>query len=166
MAFAVESGVPLPEFGYNSKLSPHAADGKAELVQRMHDLMGLYNAVGLCKFWVRHSIGPVWLAQVVGLVTGWDLTPQETMQTGDRIFTAKRLFNVACGVTRKDDTIPPRITALDRNEKVRRVPPEAFHRMLDEYYRLREWDPEGRPRPERLERLGIRAAEPVLVRTS
>jgi aldehyde:ferredoxin oxidoreductase len=162
MAFVVESGVPLPEFGYNSKLSPHSADAKAELVQRMHDLMGLYNALGLCKFWVRHSIGPVWLAEAVGLVTGWKLTPQEAMETGDRIFTAKRLFNVAAGVTRKDDTIPPRITGLDRNEKVRHVPPEAFQRMLDEYYRLREWDPEGRPRPERLERLGIRAVEPVL----
>jgi aldehyde:ferredoxin oxidoreductase len=162
MAFVVESGVPLPEFGYNSKLSPYSADAKAELVQRMHDLMGLYNALGLCKFWVRHSFGPVWLAEAVGLVTGWKLTPQEVMETGDRIFTAKRLFNVAAGVTRKDDTIPPRITSLDRNEKVRHVPPEAFQRMLDEYYRLREWDPEGRPRQERLERLGIRAAEPIL----
>jgi len=162
LAFAVESGVPLPELGYNSKLSPHAADGKAELVHRMHDLMGLYNALGLCKFWIRHSIGPAWLAEVVGLVTGWDLTWQEVMQTGDRIFTAKRLFNLAAGVTRKDDTIPPRITGLDRSEKVRHVPAEAFQQMLDEYYRLREWDAEGRPRPERLERLGIRSPEPVL----
>ncbi len=161
LAFAVESGVPLPEFGYNSKLSPYSADGKAELVHRMHDLMGLYNALGLCKFWIRHSIGPVWLAEVVGLVTGWKLTSQEVMQAGDRIFTAKRLFNVACGVTRVDDTIPPRITGLDRNATVRRVPLEAFQRMLDEYYRLREWDAEGRPRPERLERLGIRAPDPV-----
>ncbi len=161
LAFTVESGVPLPEFGYNSKLSPHSADGKAELVHRMHDLMGLYNALGLCKFWIRHSIGPVWLAEAVDLVTGWDLTAQEVMETGDRIFTAKRLFNVAAGVSRKDDTIPPRITSLDRNEKVRHVPAEAFRQMLDEYYGLREWDAEGRPRPERLDRLGIRAAEPV-----
>ena len=162
LAFAVESGVPIPEFGYNSKLSPHSPDGKAELVQRMHDLMGLYNALGLCKFWVRHSIGPVWLAEAVGLVTGWDLTSQEVMETGDRIFTAKRLFNVAAGVTRKDDTIPPRITSLDRNETVRHVPVEAFQRMLDEYYQVREWDAEGRPRAERLDRLGLRAPEPVL----
>jgi len=159
MAFAVESGVPLPEFGYNSKLSPYSADGKAELVQRMHDLMGLYNALGLCKFWVRHSIGPAWLAEAVGLVTGWDLTWQEVMQTGDRIFTAKRLFNVAAGVSRADDTIPPRITGLDRNEKVRRVPIEAFERMLNEYYQLRDWDPEGRPSATVQERLGIHAPE-------
>jgi len=159
MAFAVESGVSIPEFGYNSKLSPFSADGKAELVQRMHDLLGLYNALGLCKFWVRHSFGPVWLAQAVGLVTGWDLTADESMQTGDRIFTAKRLFNVATGVTRKDDSIPPRIVGLDRNEKVRRVPIEAFERMLNEYYQLRDWDPEGRPSATVQERLGIHAPE-------
>jgi aldehyde:ferredoxin oxidoreductase len=161
LAFAVESGVPIREFGYNSKLSPHSMDGKAELVQRMHDLMGLYNALGLCKFWIRHSIGPGWLAEAVGLVTGWDLSWQDVMQTGDRIFTAKRLFNVAAGVTRKDDTIPPRMTSLDRNEAVRHVPVEAFQRMLDEYYQIREWDAEGRPRAERLDRLGIRSPDSV-----
>ena len=123
--------------------------------------MGLYNALGLCKFWVRHSFGPVWLAEVVGLVTGWDLTMQEVMEAGNRIFTAKRVFNVATGVSRKDDTIPPRITSLDRNEKVRRVPPEAFQKMLDEYYQVRQWDAEGRPCPEPLDRLGLRAPETV-----
>ena len=81
------------------------------------------------------------------------------MQTGDRIFTAKRLFNVATGVTRKDDSIPPRIVGLDRNEKVRRVPIEEFERMLNEYYQLRDWDPEGRPSATVQEGLGIHAPE-------
>ena len=101
----------------------------------------------------------MWLAEVLNAVIGWDLTWQEVMQTGDRIFTAKRLFNVGCGVTRKDDTIPPRITGLDRNATVRHVPVDAFTRMLDEYYQLREWDAEGRPQPDRLARLGLARAE-------
>ena len=98
---------------------------------------------------IETDFGPLW--------SGVD-----SVAVGDRIFTAKRLFNVAAGVSRADDTIPPRITSLDRNEKVRHVPPEAFQRMLDEYYQLREWDAEGRPRPGRLDRLGLRAPDPVL----
>ncbi len=145
IAFAVESGVRIPEFGYNSMLSPYSAEGKALLVHRMHNLMALYNATVMCKFYLRAVGGPVWLARMIDMVTGWGLSWEELMVIGDRIFTLKRLFNVKAGVTKADDTLPERIATVDRNERHRAVPREAFERMRDEYYHLRQWDEQGRP---------------------
>lgn len=159
LAFAVESGVQIPEFGYNSKQSPFTADGKALLVQRMHDLMGLYNALGLCKFYIRALAGPRWLSEAINIATGWGITGEKLMEAGERIFQAKRLFNVEAGVTRADDTVPKRIVTLDRNERHRAVPVEAFEKMRDEYYALRGWDAEGRPRPATLRKLGLNLAK-------
>ncbi|MGH7410176.1 MAG: aldehyde ferredoxin oxidoreductase family protein, partial [Candidatus Methylomirabilis sp.] len=79
IAFAVESGVRIPEFGYNSKLSPYSTEGKAVLVKRMHDLMGVYNATGMCKFYLRAVGGPVWLAEAINMVTGWGISSEELM---------------------------------------------------------------------------------------
>ena len=77
------------------------------------------------------------------------------MLIGDRIFTLKRCFNVKAGVTRADDTLPERIATVDRNERHRAVPREAFELMRDEYYRLRGWDGDGVPTRERLSALGV-----------
>lgn len=119
IAFAVESSVPIPEFGYNSKLSPYSTEEKATLVHRMHDLMALNNATGMCKFYLRGVGGPAWLARAINMATGWGLSWEELMTIGDRIFTLKRLFNVEAGVTKADDTLPERIATLDRNERHR-----------------------------------------------
>jgi aldehyde:ferredoxin oxidoreductase len=163
IAFAVESGVPIPEFGYNSTLSPYSTEGKAMLVKRMHDLMALYNATGMCKFYLRAVGGPVWLAQAITMATGWGLSQEELMTIGDRIFTLKRLFNVKAGVTKADDTLPERIATLDRNERHRAVPREAFEQMRDEYYRLRGWDEQGRPTADTLKSLRLMEEEAIFV---
>jgi aldehyde:ferredoxin oxidoreductase len=163
IAFAVESGVPIPEFGYNSKSSPYSTEGKAMLVKRMHDLMALYNATGMCKFYLRAVGGPVWLAQTLTMATGWGLSWEELMTIGDRIFTLKRLFNVKAGVTKADDTLPERIATLDRNERHRAVPRKAFEQMRDEYYHLRGWDVQGRPTAARLQSLGLMEEEAIFV---
>jgi len=77
------------------------------------------------------------------------------MRIGERIFTLKRLFNVRAGVTKADDTLPERIATLDRNDRHRAVPRQAFEQMRDDYYRLRGWDEEGQPTRARLESLGL-----------
>ena len=67
------------------------------------------------------------------------------------------------GVTKADDTLPERIATLDRNERHRAVPREAFEQMRDEYYRLREWDEQGRPTAEGLKSLGLIEEEAIFV---
>jgi len=78
---------------------------------------------------------------------------------GERIWNLIRMFNVREGFTRKDDTLPYRISNDPLQEGKADghvVKPEDFNKMLDEYYKLREWDSEGRPTTKKLKELGLK----------
>jgi aldehyde:ferredoxin oxidoreductase len=155
LAFAIESGAPLREFGYNQRLSPFTSEGKALLVQRTHDLMAIYNGLGMCKFYLRTGSGPTWFAEGLNYSTGWGMTWEELMTAGERIFQAKRLFSVRCGTGVADDVLSERLHHPSPHPKHQALPKAEFLKMRDEYYRIRGWDSQGRPTPERLASLGI-----------
>ncbi|MEN6396713.1 MAG: aldehyde ferredoxin oxidoreductase C-terminal domain-containing protein, partial [Methanoregula sp.] len=77
------------------------------------------------------------------------------LKTGERIWNLQKLFNIKRGFGRKDDTLPPRLL----NEPLKEGAPagQVWRRdeMLDEYYRLRGWDKEGTPTPEKRKELDI-----------
>ena len=94
-------------------------------------------------------------ARLLSAVWGETIEPQELLLLGERIWNAERLFNLAAGFTRADDTLPARLL----HEPVPSGP-SAGHvvdlpPMLDEYYISRGWDGEGRPSPAKVERLGL-----------
>jgi aldehyde:ferredoxin oxidoreductase len=155
LPFIVETGVPMPEFGYNARLHPRIPDGKALLAARMHNLMAVYNGLGMCKFYAR-AFSPTPLTEALNTLTGWKWTWEDLMRAGDRIFTLKRLYNTRLGVSREDDQLPHRILTLQkRGEELPNIPPEAFRKMMDEYYEIRGWTPDGRVRPETLSALDL-----------
>ncbi|MBI4730563.1 MAG: hypothetical protein HY781_00205, partial [Chloroflexi bacterium] len=41
--------------------------------------------------------------------TGWSFTAERILKAGERIYTLERLIAVREGITRKDDTLPPRL---------------------------------------------------------
>jgi aldehyde:ferredoxin oxidoreductase len=85
------------------------------------------------------------------------------MEAGDRIFNLKRLYNVRLGVTRNDDQLPHRILNLKkRGDDLPNIPPEAFERMLDEYYEVRGWTRDGAPSPETLNALDLTGEKEVV----
>jgi aldehyde:ferredoxin oxidoreductase len=122
---------------------------------KMHDLMVLYDGLGICKFYIVVSYGPTILAEWLNYCTGWKVTPEELMRTGERIFNAKRLINIGRGLTRKDDYLPKRLLTVPQRDDIGPVGPEGMERMLDEYYRLRGWDAEGAPTKARLKALHL-----------
>ena len=76
---------------------------------------------------------------------------------GERIWNAERLFNMAAGFGRADDSLPRRlleepVPAGPSKGHVVDLPP-----MLDEYYISRGWDAGGRPSPAKLEKLDLAA---------
>jgi aldehyde:ferredoxin oxidoreductase len=82
------------------------------------------------------------------------MTKEEWLESGERIVNIKRAYQVRCGISRKDDRLPPRMTKrrIDggAGDHVPKVEP-----MLDLYYEARGWDTYGRPTPETLERLDL-----------
>jgi aldehyde:ferredoxin oxidoreductase len=67
----------------------------------------------------------------------------------------KRLFNVACGITRKDDSLPKRFLAEPLKEGGAKGQVVELEPMLKEYYEFMKWDENGVPRKEALEELGL-----------
>lgn len=120
LSYMIESGIPASDLSYDEKntVDPHSSEGKAELVVKLQDYMNVLNALGLCKFLLPGRIGPKIVCEWINKVTGWDLDQKELMQIGQRLHNLKRLYSIKLGITKKDDTIPPRLLHLARNQTV------------------------------------------------
>jgi aldehyde:ferredoxin oxidoreductase len=56
----------------------------------------------------------------------------------------KRKYNLECGITSKDDSIGSRFSIpILKGGTKKNVPP--LEEMLKKYYKMRNWDPEGKP---------------------
>ena len=119
--------------------------GKAEWVVWLEKLHALFNSLGVCLMsagcWL--PMGPTHYAKLYSALTGWEITPQELMRTGDRIFNLMKCYLVREGLTRKDDSWPKRFfeePIPDGPLKGSLLDENKFKRLLEEYYELRGWD--------------------------
>lgn len=83
------------------------------------------------------------------------------MQIGERIFNLKRLYNVKCGISRKDDTLPLRLLTHTRGEGGAANNLPYLGKMLNEYYKYRGWGEEGIPLCKKLRELGLEDLQSV-----
>ena len=156
LSYYVESGVyPKELLGVTAELVPSGSEGKAEVAAKMQDFMGMFNALGLCKFLLRPQITPEEVAAWVKSACDIDLTGDEIRRWGEREFNLRRLCNVAVGITRKDDTLPPRLLSHPRPSGRSAGVVPFLGKMLDEYYKLRGWDAEGLPTLSTIARLDL-----------
>jgi aldehyde:ferredoxin oxidoreductase len=151
----IERNVQMPELGYEKPLDPHSSEGKGRLVAEMQNLMCMFDSLPICKFvlWggVRIRDLIVWL----NAITGWNVTVKELLKAGERIFNLERLYNVSCGISRKDDTLPARILAHKREDRSEADILPHLDKMLNEYYSYRGWSEDGIPTQEKLKELGL-----------
>jgi len=153
--FNENKAIPASILGLPDDYDPHGTEGKAVLAKTMQDYMGIFNALGLCKFLNRGHISPADIAGWVSAVTGWDITEKELLTAGERLFNLKRKINVGLGISRKNDTLPPRLLVHDRKEGAAAGSLPHLGKMLYEYYNLRGWSLEGIPAKDTLKRLGL-----------
>ena len=144
----------LPELGFEKALDRHATERKGVAAAVMQDYGGLYNSLKLCQFIMR-GVTVQEVVDCLNHVTGWDMDLAEFMRAGERASNLKRLYNVRLGMSRKDDTLPPRILneTLPDGGAANYLP--NLEAMLDEYYAYRGWTSEGIPTRAKLEALGL-----------
>ncbi|MBI9108817.1 MAG: aldehyde ferredoxin oxidoreductase family protein [Spirochaetales bacterium] len=126
---------------------------KAAIVARMQDWSCLFDSLCICKF-ARY--GGLMLQQTLDYLnasTGWDMDMEDFLKAGERIFNLKRLYNQKHGISRKDDTLPPRILTHRRGGGTNELPP--LNVMLSDYYDFRGWDEMGRVTAKKLNELDI-----------
>jgi len=150
---ALERGA-IPELGYNGPLNRHQDEGKGIATAKMQDYAGLFNSLKLCQI-ILLAIKPSEVLKFLNYVTGWDMGLKELLETGERAFNLKRMYNIRLGLTRKEDRIPLRILTEKFKEGGAANYLPHLGKMLNEYYQYRKWSKEGIPFPSKLEQLDL-----------
>ncbi|MBI2854046.1 MAG: aldehyde ferredoxin oxidoreductase family protein [Chloroflexi bacterium] len=146
----------LPDLGYSSHLTRFAIEGKGELVARGQNVGAMMDSFVVCHFLVlRNLVSRQQFVDFLNGVTGWDMDVKEFTQTGERIFNLIRMINVRRGISRKDDTLPPRLLTHRRGSGGAANSLPFLGTMLNDYYKYRQWSEEGIPTPGKLAELGL-----------
>ena len=151
-----EDSACIPDLGYSEPADRFETKGKGKFVADHQNLMSLFDSVRCCRFMIFGGITVEPLLEMMNMVTGWDWSKEEFLQAGERIYNLKRMYNVRMGMSRKDDTLPPRILNQPRGGGSGDNLP-ILNEMLKEYYRVRGWDEFGIPSPDTLKRLELQA---------
>ena len=128
--------------------------GKAEPCKRTQDQIAMVDSVGICLF-TSAAWGTDELQVQVSAACGDEWTSERLLTTGERIWNLERLFNLQAGMTRADDTLPPRLLETPAPAGVAKGRVSELPTMLPEYYALRGWNDAGQPTSETLDRLGL-----------
>jgi aldehyde:ferredoxin oxidoreductase len=156
ITYGVERGVTYPDIGINKSLDRFVSDeSKSRITKIMQDFYSVLESLVVCKFVLYGGLRLTHLTKLLNAVTGWDMDNAELMKTGERLYNLNRIFNVKCGISRKDDTLPWRVAKeafLDGGAKGH-LP--DLEKMLDPYYNMRGWDQDGVPMIGKLKELSL-----------
>ncbi len=140
--------------GIPVKTDPLTTDGKPELVKAFQDATGVFDSAGICVFtsfaWTLADVQPQLQAACEG-----DWSMDKLNLVGERIWNMERQFNLAAGLTAKDDDLPPRLKTEPAKTGPAKGLVNGLDKMKPEYYKVRGWTPEGVPEKATLERLGL-----------
>lgn len=120
----------------------------------MHE-KAVVDSVVLC-FFTLFGMKMKELSQLIVSCTGFGYKDgAEVKLLGERIITLARMFNVREGFTKKDDILPRRSLEEPLPEGPAKGQVVHLKPMLNEYYRLREWDENGIPTEEKVKELEL-----------
>lgn len=127
----------------------HANESAAAFAIETENEAALFDSLILCKF-LRGVFDDklTAMAEMLHLVTGWDVSSHELTNTANRIVTAKKQFNILAGWTPAEDTLPERffdepLTQAGDVSTGARLNREQLQQMIRAYNVSRGWTPEG-----------------------
>jgi aldehyde:ferredoxin oxidoreductase len=150
-----ERVLTMPEIGIDQPLPRLEVKGKGEAAAKTQNIMGLFDSLKVCKFAMFGGLKLTPMLAWYNMVTGNSMTMEEFLKTGERIFNLKRMYNVGCGISRKDDTLPARFLTLKHEGEGLNPSLPPLGELLYDYYKFRGWNEEGIPTQEKLKELGL-----------
>ena len=140
--------------GIPVKTDPLTTEGKPELVKAFQDATAIFDSAGICVFtsfaWTLADVQPQLQAACDG-----DWSMDKLNLVGERIWNLERQYNLAAGLTHKDDDLPPRLKTEPANTGPAKGMVNELDKMMPEYYQVRGWTHEGVPSAETVSRLGL-----------
>ena len=156
LGHAFEIGITYPEIGEMQPRKGRIREGAAKFTAHLQNLMNMRDSLIVCNFiLINNAAKATDFVNWYNMVTGHGIEFPEFDFLGARGVQLKRMINNRRGVTRKDDTLPPRMWTLRKKSEDFEfdVPPLAP--MLSEYYDVRGWTEEGRPSADTVKKYGL-----------
>jgi len=140
-----------------TKIDPLEWKDKPLIAKETQDFFCVKDSCGTCDFIFPMGLDEDQCRVLLETATGIDMGGYKgLMKTGDRIFNLQRLFNLKAGSVGKDDTLPKRQLEEPMPDGPAKGMVAHLSEMLPEYYKLRGWDANGVPTPEKLQELGLK----------
>jgi aldehyde:ferredoxin oxidoreductase len=145
--------------GIPEKVDPYEWEGKGELCATFQDLHAISDSFDICKFNAFAEGIEEYVKQYNGM-TGLDVSEDELMTAGERVYNLERYYNNLAGFDGADDSLPGRFVEGDDEAIPGQRGSEGelceLAEMKAEYYDHRGWV-DGVVTDETLERLDIDA---------
>lgn len=154
-----EGQVPVPIFPISEKferIEKYKYKGKGRYHAIISNQTQVENSLGFCIF--SDTFSPLPYPEIINAVTGWDVTSEELLLTGERIQQLRHLFNIREGIHPGEFKLPDRAAG---------IPPQGdgplkgitidVDSLVGEYYDAMGWDRNtGLPSTERLIKLDLK----------
>ena len=144
----------LEIFAAPKKIDRFMVGGKPDLLALKQNQKATEDSLVICVF-AGWALGLDYYARFLKAITGMEFDVITLTQIGERIYTLERLFNIREGLTKEDDTLPPRFLNEPLKEGASRDHVVPLDSILQQFYYVRNWDREGIPTKELLDRLKI-----------
>ncbi|USZ67336.1 aldehyde ferredoxin oxidoreductase family protein [Halorussus salilacus] len=143
--------------GIPEKVDPGEAEGKGELCATFQDLHAISDSFDICKFNAFAEGIEEYVLQYAGM-TGLDVTEDDLLEAGERIYNLERYYNNLVGFDGSDDDLPVRFV----EGEPKAIPGQGgsegslveLDQLKEEYYEVRDWE-DGVVPDEKLDELGI-----------
>jgi len=120
-------------------------EGKAKLFLEFEDRFNIHDSLILCRFYPDIYWDWNYLSAIVEVTTGLKLDENRLRKISSNIQNQTRRFNLREGMTSKEDTLPRRFFDEPLGKDRKTIRREDLQKMLQDYYALRGWSPEGVP---------------------
>ncbi|MEM1587304.1 MAG: aldehyde ferredoxin oxidoreductase family protein [Candidatus Bathyarchaeia archaeon] len=139
--------------GIPEKIDPLTPEGKAKWTKIFQDFTCVVNSTVNCLF-STFALSVRDYAELLSAVTGWNLSEDDILRIGERIYNLERVIVNKLGFDGKDDVLPKRLLEEPMPEGPAKGHVVELEKMKEEYYRIRGWV-NGKPTAEKLRELEI-----------
>ncbi len=150
--------VRLPEWGIGDVTNEERWDWKnlPDYNAKFHDYCNVINSAGHCKFQEFSGYTLTDLTNTLNAVCGLGWNLEDLRKCGERITTLQKILNIRYGWKKEHDFQYPKRFMEPVNEgPVAGKVPFGLEEAINEYYKVREWDENGKPTSTLLKRLGM-----------
>ena len=143
---------------FDEDMDDQTGAGKAKPCKDSQDRIAMIDSTGLCLFTAEAGWSTEEYRDHLDAACEGEWSMERLMETGERVWNLERLFNLAAGLTKADDTLPKRLLETPAPSGTAKGKVNELDKMLPEYYQHRGWNEDGVPTAETLNRLGLEAA--------